>query len=1326
MQRSSFIRQKVIRLTLVVALLLSSFMVRSSFSSLRAAEQIQSTESEVVPSADGLALGIRLYQAQEYEGAINHFAQAVAYFDLIEDRGQAALARRYLQNAQTILDRLDPPESSLPVAAKRAAIPEQEDDNQTTATPVPSLFQRSDNASGAIGSTDELTSTESTTMGTPLSVTEVISDTNEGGEESAGENSGENAEENSDASSEILTTTNDSSAPETIPATELVTTTTAAEEITPVNVASEAPSEQNAPSEQESTDQQEEPVTQEEAPVQAPPIIISPIICPIVVNNDSQANADDADENPSEVELTDYVTSFVENGDQLSKDKLFDEAIISYCNGLAILLELPDAMASANTLAKLAEAYKGIEQDAETLATYREAARLYQQLDQPNPAGNVLTSLGRYQRSTKRIPEAIATLEAALSLYRETDNKARSAAALTQLVEAYKAAEQDGNVLIAYNEAIALYRQLENLGGAAGALEAFARYESAMERFSSAITLLDQALALRSELGDENPIANTNKQLADTYLKNGNEEEAFSFYDEAIARYQAADNLKSAAGVLEAIARHHTTNEAYAQAIDVLTEAVALRDEVGDDKAMATTLKQLADVTQKSGDEAQAILIYEEIVALYEELDQGKKAAALMEVLARIEVTAERWATAIERYEQAVTIYRALEDDEATANALSQLAKTHQKAGNESQMIAASEEAAELYEEAGESEKAAAALIPTQMPTPTATPTAFEVTPTPKPENLFEAATLVAQQTSDALEFGTPTPLPKNYVVLKPTRKPKVATFTPTAVNEATAAVMIAEETAIAMTTGTPFFVTPTPKPENPEEPGAAIVYITPTTKPATIFGAATVSAQLTAEVQANGTSTPLPPNWKVARVALLPNLSDYENSATAVALVALSTAIAQTTGTPEGLVYWTATPKPPKQEQQQQFVYVTPTPKAKDVFAAATVSAQLTANAQSYGTPTSLPADWKVARVAVLPNLSDYDNRATAIALAAKATAIAQTTGTPEGLVYWTATPKPKVTYVTPTPPAADIYGAATVAAQATANAQAYGTVTPLPDNWRVARVSVRPNLTDYENQATAVALVAFSTAIAQTTGEPEGFVAWTATPRPTRVPGSGRQPTAVFLSADSLTATPTPTTTPVVPGQLVGKILFLSDMEGGRRPVVYAMNPDGSNLIKLTSDEFYKRSIERNRSSADKRYRAINCGDRCEKRGRLQIWYIDNEWNSQSQMTFFGRGGRSWDMVWSPTDTAVAFVDNQTGNDEIYVVRHGEWPAKQLTNNDWQWDHHPTWSPDGKQIVFASNRDIGRRQLWIMDADGGNKRRITDFPGEAYNPVWVLYGDD
>ena len=101
------------------------------------------------------------------------------------------------------------------------------------------------------------------------------------------------------------------------------------------------------------------------------------------------------------------------------------------------------------------------------------------------------------------------------------------------------------------------------------------------------------------------------------------------------------------------------------------------------------------------------------------------------------------------------------------------------------------------------------------------------------------------------------------------------------------------------------------------------------------------------------------------------------------------------------------------------------------------------------------------------------------------------------------------------------------------------------------------------------------------------------------------------------------------------------------------------------------------------------------------------------------------AWDPAWSPTDDLVAFVSNESKNDEIWVGRIENWPAVKLTTNTFEWDKSPSFSPDGEQIVFMSNRDSGRQQLWLMDKDGGNVHPLGDFPFEAWDPVWVKYTD-
>ena len=90
------------------------------------------------------------------------------------------------------------------------------------------------------------------------------------------------------------------------------------------------------------------------------------------------------------------------------------------------------------------------------------------------------------------------------------------------------------------------------------------------------------------------------------------------------------------------------------------------------------------------------------------------------------------------------------------------------------------------------------------------------------------------------------------------------------------------------------------------------------------------------------------------------------------------------------------------------------------------------------------------------------------------------------------------------------------------------------------------------------------------------------------------------------------------------------------------------------------------------------------------------------------------------APDGTWVAYVSTVTGNDELFKIRVDGSENTRLTENEWAWDKHPTWSPDGTRIAFWSNRD-GHRQLYVMDADGGNVRRLAPGPYEDWDPVWA-----
>ncbi|MFB6232130.1 MAG: T9SS type A sorting domain-containing protein [Salinibacter sp.] len=92
-----------------------------------------------------------------------------------------------------------------------------------------------------------------------------------------------------------------------------------------------------------------------------------------------------------------------------------------------------------------------------------------------------------------------------------------------------------------------------------------------------------------------------------------------------------------------------------------------------------------------------------------------------------------------------------------------------------------------------------------------------------------------------------------------------------------------------------------------------------------------------------------------------------------------------------------------------------------------------------------------------------------------------------------------------------------------------------------------------------------------------------------------------------------------------------------------------------------------------------------------------------------------------WSPDGNKVAmYSGGYSGNDwEIYVLDVQTGNLTQLTDNSAN-DRHPTWSPGGGRIAFASDRD-GDFEIYTISANGGGDLiQITDNSARDFQPDW------
>ena len=97
---------------------------------------------------------------------------------------------------------------------------------------------------------------------------------------------------------------------------------------------------------------------------------------------------------------------------------------------------------------------------------------------------------------------------------------------------------------------------------------------------------------------------------------------------------------------------------------------------------------------------------------------------------------------------------------------------------------------------------------------------------------------------------------------------------------------------------------------------------------------------------------------------------------------------------------------------------------------------------------------------------------------------------------------------------------------------------------------------------------------------------------------------------------------------------------------------------------------------------------------------------------------GSLSREPAWSPDGRRITFATERDGDSEIYVMNADGSGVTRLTDNGIR-DGEPTWSPDGRRIAFASERD-GGPEIYVMNADGSDVVRLTDNSALDRSPAW------
>jgi TolB protein len=94
-------------------------------------------------------------------------------------------------------------------------------------------------------------------------------------------------------------------------------------------------------------------------------------------------------------------------------------------------------------------------------------------------------------------------------------------------------------------------------------------------------------------------------------------------------------------------------------------------------------------------------------------------------------------------------------------------------------------------------------------------------------------------------------------------------------------------------------------------------------------------------------------------------------------------------------------------------------------------------------------------------------------------------------------------------------------------------------------------------------------------------------------------------------------------------------------------------------------------------------------------------------------------YDATWAPDGKSIVFTSERDGSADLYRIRADGSGLERLTDNP-AYDDQAGFAPDGNQLVFVSTRGGGTADLWTLDLRTRKAKALTSGAGGNFRPSW------